>query len=130
MATGKAKDSEAYNAGFEARRMGDSLRDCPYGAETWDADQWHYGFSDAEKEQPKRYYYAEGSVRGACGHRHRTIESVARCIARDQFGCADQGGFSDRYVRTNDWRQLDAQQRDDIAARVADELDRLSGTEF
>ena len=45
-----------------------------------------------------RYYVAYGSVRGSCGHRHRTIGSAQRCIDSDMSGCARQGGYSDRYV--------------------------------
>lgn len=39
-----------------------------------------------------------GSVRGACPHIHRTEEAAARCLARDQRGCASQGGYSDRQI--------------------------------
>jgi hypothetical protein len=39
-----------------------------------------------------------GSVRGGCGHLHRTVEAAARCRQRDAHGCAVQGGYSDRAV--------------------------------
>lgn len=44
------------------------------------------------------YYTTEGSVRGSCGHQHRTYGAAEKCIARDQAGCARQGGYSDRHV--------------------------------
>jgi hypothetical protein len=40
----------------------------------------------------------EGSVRGVCGHTHRTIEGAVRCIQRDASGCQGQGGYSDRMM--------------------------------
>lgn len=45
-----------------------------------------------------RYYTTDGSVRGECGHRHRTAEAAEACARRDQIGCASVGGYSDRYV--------------------------------
>jgi len=39
-----------------------------------------------------------GSVRGGCGHRHRTITGAARCLERDRSGCRSQGGYSDRSI--------------------------------
>ena len=35
----------------------------------------------------KTGYTCQGSVRGSCGHVHRTIRSYKRCCARDQRGC-------------------------------------------
>lgn len=32
-------------------------------------------------------YTTEGSVRGTCGHTHRTIEAAYACAARDRAGC-------------------------------------------
>lgn len=48
-----------------------------------------------------RYYVAHGSVRGTCGHRHRTIAAATRCVAEDGRGCRGLGGgaYSDRGVR-------------------------------
>lgn len=43
-------------------------------------------------------YTTYGSVRGQCGHKHRTIEAAARCLSSDQAGCRAQGGYSDRAV--------------------------------
>lgn len=51
----------------------------------------------------KKYCYTtEGSVRGWCGHRHRTAQAAVECIRRDQSGCASQGGYSDREVMVMD----------------------------
>jgi len=44
------------------------------------------------------YYRTTGSVRGDCGHRHRTLSGAIRCLRRDQSGCAGQGGYSDRRI--------------------------------
>lgn len=43
-------------------------------------------------------YTTNGSVRGECGHVHRTYATAAACIARDHAGCKLQGGYSDRHV--------------------------------
>ena len=43
-------------------------------------------------------YTTFGSVRGGCGHRHKTLESARRCLDKDQSGCGSQGGYSDREV--------------------------------
>jgi len=41
-----------------------------------------------------------GSVRGCCGHVHRSWDAAQRCVERDQRGCQSQGGYSDRHVIT------------------------------
>lgn len=46
----------------------------------------------------KAGYITIGSVRGACPHVHRTIESAQACLDRDQRGCSMQGGYSDRRI--------------------------------
>lgn len=43
-------------------------------------------------------YYLDGSVRGNCGHRHRSLRAAARCLREDQAGCEMQGGYSDRHL--------------------------------
>jgi hypothetical protein len=43
-------------------------------------------------------YTCIGSVRGSCGHKHRTLEGAAACLRRDVQGCVQQGGYSDRRV--------------------------------
>lgn len=56
------------------------------------------GIEDALAEKPIRVigYTSYGNVRGCCGHRHRSREAAMGCIARDEAGCAKQGGYSDR----------------------------------
>lgn len=47
------------------------------------------------------HYTTTGSVRGTCGHRHRTYETAERCAVQDQRDCrAIPGGhsYSDRSV--------------------------------
>ena len=51
-------------------------------------------------------YTTIGSVRGCCGHKHRTIKAAVDCIKRDQSGCAIQGGYSDRDVRRSGGAEL------------------------
>lgn len=43
-------------------------------------------------------YVCDGSVRGTCGHMHKTLDSAKRCLDRDSDGCASQGGYSDRSI--------------------------------
>lgn len=52
-------------------------------------------------------YTTYGSVRGACGHHHRSIGAATRCAAKDQRDCKRVGGYSDRYVRRTDGEELD-----------------------
>lgn len=43
----------------------------------------------------------EGSVRGSCGHRHRTEDAADACIAIDDRGCKRGNGYnsySDRRI--------------------------------
>jgi hypothetical protein len=48
--------------------------------------------------QTIRGYTTYGSVRGKSGKLHRSREAAERDLARDQCGCASQGGYSDRAV--------------------------------
>lgn len=52
-------------------------------------------------------YTTTGSVRGSCGHRHRTVSGAAACLGRDQTDCARQGGYSDRAVYDDAGRWVD-----------------------
>lgn len=56
------------------------------------------------------YYETYGSVRGCCGHRHRSLHTALSCLARDQSGCASQGGYSDRRVRRFGGQELTAEE--------------------
>jgi hypothetical protein len=44
-------------------------------------------------------YTCWGSVRGGCGHAHRSVQAAFACCRRDQNGCRQQGGYSDRGIR-------------------------------
>lgn len=46
----------------------------------------------------KTKFKCYGSVRGECGHLHRTIEGAVKCKKRDNSGCKSQGGYSDRNI--------------------------------
>jgi len=43
-------------------------------------------------------YRTQGSVRGRCGHNHRTLSGAVRCLKQDRKGCAVAGGYSDRDI--------------------------------
>lgn len=43
-----------------------------------------------------RYFVCEGSVRGSCGHKHRSARGAFKCLHADQRGCEKAGGYSDR----------------------------------
>lgn len=43
-------------------------------------------------------YTTRGSVRGSCGHLHRTAVAAQECLSRDARGCHSQGGYSDRSI--------------------------------
>lgn len=59
-------------------------------------------------------YTTDGSVRGECGHRHRTIGAALACIARDARGCASHGGYSDRSITRTDGAPLTDEERASI----------------
>ena len=48
----------------------------------------------------KTTYFAIGSVRGWCGHHHRTIAAAVECKMKDHGGCRSLPGnaYSDRSV--------------------------------
>ena len=70
-------------------------------------------------------YTTYGSVRGGCGHKHRTIETACRCAQKDQRDCKSVRGYSDRSV----WAVVDGHRErlseGDYAA-VVDTMDRLA----
>lgn len=61
-----------------------------------------------------KFYTTEGSVRGCCGHKHRSIATAKRCIDNDQAGCATQGGYSDRYVIHYDGSELSEEEKNEL----------------
>lgn len=40
-----------------------------------------------------------GSIRGCCGHKHRSLKSATKCLKDDQQDCEKQGGYSDRLTK-------------------------------
>jgi hypothetical protein len=46
-------------------------------------------------------YTTTGSVRGNCGHRHKTVRAAAACAEKDARDCRSLSGgaYSDRSVR-------------------------------
>lgn len=59
-------------------------------------------------------YTTIGSVRGECGHQHRSILAAVRCQMRDSAGCAKHGGYSDRAVRHADGTRLSESEYYDV----------------
>lgn len=53
-------------------------------------------------------YTTRGSVRGTCGHKHKTIEAAVKCQTRDAVRCGSLGGgaYSDRIVVRTDGEPL------------------------
>lgn len=80
-----------------------------------DSDRRELRILADEAEAPR--YQAVGSVRGNCGHHHRTLSGLARCILADQRDCRAAGGYSDRYPRYSDGEQLS--ERDNAAYEAA-----------
>lgn len=52
------------------------------------------------------HYTTRGSVRGCCGHAHTTIRAAVNCLSRDQRGCYNAGGYSDRSIEHVDGTPL------------------------
>lgn len=45
-----------------------------------------------------KVYITVGSVRGSCGHNHRSLKTAVFCMAKDQKSCYRRGGYSDRRI--------------------------------
>ena len=56
-------------------------------------------------------YTTRGSVRGECGHQHRSLRTAEKCRRRDADGCRSQGGYSDRRVCRGDGSPLTEAER-------------------
>lgn len=69
-------------------------------------------------------YTTYGSVRGGCGHKHRTIETACRCMQRDQRDCKSVRGYSDRSVVLYVNGEQQELSEGDFAA-VQDTLDKI-----
>ena len=68
-------------------------------------------------------YTTSGSVRGDCGHQHRTIGAAVRCIDTDDRGCkrsCGQDAYSDRRVIQGDGELLATADYEDIASGAYD----------
>jgi hypothetical protein len=40
----------------------------------------------------------QGPLRGACGHKHKNLESAAACLDEDEALCVVRGGHTDREI--------------------------------
>ncbi len=65
-----------------------------------------YRIKTSRDDDDDATYTTSGSVRGCCGHRHRTLGAAVACLRRDQDGCASQGGYSDRDIIRSDGNPL------------------------
>lgn len=59
-------------------------------------------------------YTTEGSVRGCCGHKHKSIRTAYACFVRDYEGCRSQGGYSDRNVVQCDGEPLTKDEGEEV----------------
>jgi hypothetical protein len=68
-------------------------------------------------------YTTHGSVRGGCGHTHRTLDATERCRQRDADECASLGGgaYSDRQVVHSDMSALTLEEVNCLAVMVYDD---------
>ena len=62
-----------------------------------------------------------GSVRGACGHKHRTLGAACDCARRDNAACKRTGGYSDRQAMPIG-REMTADEMDERAAIMQGDL--------
>ena len=62
-------------------------------------------------------YTTYGSVRGGCGHKHRSIQAAQHCAYRDQHACNEYRCYSDRRVLPVDSEELPASYREKLAGR-------------
>lgn len=74
-------------------------------------------------------YTCVGSVRGACGHRHRTLSGAVRCAEADRAGCEAQGGYSDRLIVGDDGEVLTyhSEEHGWLTTEESDAIDRDAG---
>ena len=63
-------------------------------------------------------YTTDGSLRGRCGHQHKTIEKAAQCLDDDEAWCRAQGadGHTDRRIVVIDSRKRRELNDDERAA--------------
>ena len=63
----------------------------------------------AEHDFGPEYYTTDGSVRGSCGHKHKSPRTAQECLERDNRGCRRQCGptaYSDRAIVRSDGLEL------------------------
>ena len=60
-------------------------------------------------------YTCYGSVRGGCGHKHRSRQTAERCAYRDQNDCQSVRGYSDRRVLPVDSEELPRSYRETLS---------------
>jgi hypothetical protein len=65
-------------------------------------------------------FTTHGSVRGSCGHAHRSLETACKCLRQDQRNCKSLGGYSDRDVVRNDGQQLDDSEQEYVYYYLTD----------
>jgi hypothetical protein len=59
-------------------------------------------------------YTCFGPVRGACGVRHRSLDTAIACLRRDRQGCVYHGGYSDRVICHVDGSALDDNEQESV----------------
>lgn len=64
-------------------------------------------------------YITIGSVRGWCGHTHKTEETAQACIAKDQAGCV-KGCGKNAYTDRRVVQVIDGEAQDDGVCRTND----------
>jgi hypothetical protein len=47
---------------------------------------------------PPVRFTTQGPLRGACGHKHKNLESAADCLGEDEARCVVRGGHTDREI--------------------------------
>ncbi len=62
-------------------------------------------------------YTTYGSVRGGCGHKHRSRQTAERCAYRDQDNCNSIRCYSDRRVLPVDSDELPTSYREKLEDR-------------
>lgn len=66
-------------------------------------------------------YTTRGSVRGSCGHRHRSLRTTIACLKRDTAGCQAQGGYSDRQALRTDGTDINSDELDYVVAALSND---------
>lgn len=61
-------------------------------------------------------YTTLGTVRGSCGHNHKTIQAAYNCLRKDQKDVNSLGGgaYSDRIIVRASMEELDGDEREEL----------------